>query len=248
MLIKDVADGVHRIADSYVNCYVLEGETGVSLIDTGLPSMWSQLMEGLEELNHAPAEISAIVLTHAHFDHVGCAARAKEELQVPIWAHVEDHYLAAHPYRYKHEKPRLIYPLRYPRAIRILAAMTKAGALSVRGVQGLQQLEPNAILDIPGRPRIIFTPGHTAGHCALHLGDRSTVITGDALVTLDPYTGHDGPQIVAGAATADSAQALASLDLLAATRASTVLPGHGEPWLTGIQAAVDHAKTHHTTD
>jgi glyoxylase-like metal-dependent hydrolase (beta-lactamase superfamily II) len=104
------------------------------------------------------------------------------------------------------------------------------------------------VLDVPGRPRVVFTPGHTAGHCALHLADRGTVITGDALVTLDPYTGHTGPQIVARAATADSAQALRSLDHLAATRASVVLPGHGEPWLEGIQAAVEHARTHHTND
>jgi glyoxylase-like metal-dependent hydrolase (beta-lactamase superfamily II) len=115
-------------------------------------------------------------------------------------------------------------------------------------VESLMSLSPGAVLDVPGRPRVVFTPGHTAGHCALHLADRNAVITGDALVTLDPYTGHTGPQIVARAATADSARALRSLDDLAATRAAVVLPGHGEPWSDGIQAAVEHARTHHTRD
>jgi hypothetical protein len=53
-------------------------------------------------------------------------------------------------------------------------------------------------------------------------------------VTLDPYTAHTGPRIIAGAATADSAMALAW--------AGTVLPGHGEPWHEGITSAVDAAR------
>lgn len=247
-LITNVADGVHLLSAHYVNCYLLEDERGVTLVDTGLPAMWQQLMDAVAELNHEPADIAAIVLTHAHFDHTGCAARAKHQLRVPIWAHPEDHYIAAHPYRYRRQRPAVLYPLRYPRAIRILGSMARAGAFRVSGVQDLAPLAADTVLDVPGRPRVVFTPGHTAGHCALHLADRSTVLSGDALVTLDPYTGFTGPQIVAKAATADTAQALASLDALAATRARTVLPGHGEPWHEGVQAAVDHARTHHTDE
>ncbi|MET0693601.1 MAG: MBL fold metallo-hydrolase, partial [Propionibacteriaceae bacterium] len=213
-----------------------------------LPALWPQLVQALKELGHTVSDISAVVLTHAHFDHLGCAARLRQETSAPIWAHPGDHYIAAHPYRYQHEKPRLLYPFRYPRSIRILGAMTRAGALRVRGVGGLQELQPGAELAVPGRPRVVFTPGHTAGHCALFLPDRHTVITGDALVTLDPYTGFTGPQIVARAATANSAQALTSLDALAATGARTVLPGHGEPWRDGIEAAVAHARAHHTNE
>jgi glyoxylase-like metal-dependent hydrolase (beta-lactamase superfamily II) len=245
---KNIADGVHLVSASFVNCYLLEDERGLTLVDTGLPAMWGQLMDAVTELGFSPGDISAVVLTHAHFDHTGCAARAQQELSLPIWAHAEDHYVAAHPYRYRRQRPAIFYPLRYPRAIPILGSMAKAGAFKVRGVRGVQPLTPDSVLDVPGRPRIVFTPGHTAGHCALHLADRRTVLTGDALVTLDPYTGFTGPQIVARAATADTAQALASLDALAATGAQVVLPGHGEPWRTGIQAAVDHAKTHHTTE
>lgn len=248
VLTRDVADGVHLINAAYVNCYLIEDDSGITLVDTGLPAMWSEIEGALGEVGFSPADLSAVVLTHAHFDHVGCAARAQREQRTPIWAHPEDHYLAAHPYRYRHEKARLLYPIRYPGAVHILGAMARAGALRVRGVAGLKSLPAGTVLDVPGRPRVVFTPGHTAGHCALHLADRRTVISGDALVTLDPYTGITGPQIVAGAATADSATALASLDALAGTRADIVLPGHGEPWFDGIQAAVEHARTFHTHD
>jgi len=248
MLTRSVADGVHLVSSAYVNCFLIEDENGLTLIDTGLPAMWDELVQGLAELNHTVTDLAAVVLTHAHFDHTGCAARLVQELSLPVWAHPDDHYIAAHPYRYAHERARTLYPLRYPRSVRILGAMARAGALRVRGVRALQALQPGTVLDVPGRPRIVFTPGHTAGHCALHLADRRTVLTGDALVTLDPYTGFTGPQIVARAATADSAQALASLDALTETRAQFVLPGHGDPWLDGVEAAVAHAKTHHTDE
>ena len=84
-------------------------------------------------------------------------------------------------------------------------------------------------------------PGHTAGHCALHFPTRDTVISGDALVTLDPYTGARGPHIVSAAATADTRQALDSLTGLAQTNARIVLPGHGEPFGGGVASAVQEA-------
>ena len=93
-----------------------------------------------------------------------------------------------------------------------------------------------------GTPKILFTPGHTYGHVAFHLPDRDVVIAGDALVTLNPYTGGKGPQIVARAATANSQQALASLDRLAETGAGTLLPGHGPPWTRGAEEAVRLAR------
>lgn len=88
----------------------------------------------------------------------------------------------------------------------------------------------------------LFTPGHTLGHVALHLPERGAVITGDALVTHDPYTDTRGPRIVARGALADSERALASLDLLASTGVGTLLPGHGEPWTDGTESAVAEAR------
>ena len=95
---------------------------------------------------------------------------------------------------------------------------------------------------MPGSPRIFFTPGHTLGHCALHLADRGVVIAGDEIVTLNPYTAATGPQIVSEAATVDSERALASLDALAETGAQTVLVGHGEPWTDGAERAAELAR------
>jgi glyoxylase-like metal-dependent hydrolase (beta-lactamase superfamily II) len=98
------------------------------------------------------------------------------------------------------------------------------------------------VLPVPGEPRVVFCPGHTHGHCALHFPERDALIAGDAVVTLDPYTGRRGPRIVAGAATVDSARNLAALDALSATGAHSVLVGHGDPWHGGSPAIVELAR------
>ena len=80
------------------------------------------------------------------------------------------------------------------------------------------------------------------GTAFCHLPERGVVLLqGDALVTLDPYTGHTGPQIVANAATSDPDRALASLQVIAATGEQTMLPGHGAPWTDGARRAADLA-------
>ena len=212
MLSKDVAPGIHMLTYASTNLYLVEYDDRVLIVDSGLPRVWPHLISALEELGRKPDSVDGIVLTHAHFDHVGTARRAQKEWNVPVWVHTDDERLARHPYRYQHKKTRLLYP----------TPITTDQAL-------------------PGAPVVIPTPGHTVGHIALHFPDRDALIAGDALVTLDPYTAQTGPQIVAGAATADSGRALGSVKRLADTHASVVLPGHGKPWNDGIEAAADLA-------
>ena len=116
MFTPEVADGVHRITHAHVNCYLVEDEDGVTLVDAGLPSMWPMLLAGLEERGRRPDEVRALVLTHAHFDHVGFARRAQEEWRLPVHGHPADARLAAHPYRYRPERNRFLYPFTHPRS------------------------------------------------------------------------------------------------------------------------------------
>jgi glyoxylase-like metal-dependent hydrolase (beta-lactamase superfamily II) len=241
MITRNVADGIHLITHANVNCYLVEDQDGLTLVDAGLPSMWPMLLELLADRGRRPDEIKALVLTHGHFDHVGFALRAHREWGVPVLVHSRDSHLAAHPYRYTPQRNRFLYPFTHPRSLPLLGRMAAAGALAVKGVPDTRPLGTGAALPVPGRPTVVHTPGHTDGHCILHFPDRDAVLCGDALVTLDPYTGKSGPQIVASAATKDTGQALGSLDAIAATGAATVLSGHGKPWTQGAEAAVSHA-------
>jgi glyoxylase-like metal-dependent hydrolase (beta-lactamase superfamily II) len=51
---------------------------------------------------------------------------------------------------------------------------------------------------VPGRPRVIHAPGHTAGNVALSLADRDVLIVGDTLGTLSFSRGESGPQLPPG--------------------------------------------------
>ncbi|WP_310795556.1 MBL fold metallo-hydrolase [Herbiconiux oxytropis] len=234
---------MHRLEHAHVNCYLLEEGGKLTLIDAGLPDSHRFILAAIHALGHRPEDVEALVLTHAHFDHIGAAKRLHRDIGCPVHVHPDDAYIARHPYRYAHERSRLLYPAMYPRAVPVLAGMAAAGALWVRGISDVVPYEGTGTLDVPGRPVVVETPGHTFGHCALNLPNADAVITGDALVTLDPYTGAEGPRIVAGAATANSEQALSSLGRLDATGARIVLPGHGAPFTGGIHSAVAIART-----
>ena len=53
------------------NAYVFMGGNKQILVDTGLPSSGTELLEALQEIGVTPSEIDLVILTHAHFDHIG---------------------------------------------------------------------------------------------------------------------------------------------------------------------------------
>lgn len=241
MLYRDVVNGVHRIGEHFVNWYLIEDSGRLTVVDAGLTASWRSLMEALRGIGRSPGDIEALVLTHAHFDHIGFAERARVELGIQVWVHENDSPLTRRPWLYMTERSPLSYLGR--KTLPIVASLVRAGAARTKPIGKVRRFaDESSPLDVPGAPRVVFTPGHTLGHCALHLPDRDVVICGDALVTRDPYTDTRGPRIVAQGATADSERALASLQSLAVTGASTLLPGHGEPWTEGAENAVKEAQ------
>jgi glyoxylase-like metal-dependent hydrolase (beta-lactamase superfamily II) len=238
---RSVAPHVHRVDHAYVNWYAIEDGDELTVVDAGLPRSWEALGRLLRLLGRPLSAVSAVVLTHAHFDHVGFARRLHER-GVPVLVHERDAELLTHPFRYEHEAPLTRY-LSLGLG-RILASMTAAGAPATRGLPATATYKDGDVLDVPGHPRAIFTPGHTHGHCSLEVPDAGALIAGDALVTYDIYTQTPGPRIVAAGATASVDEALRSLGRLADVdgSADTLLPGHGDPWRGSLAAAVEQAR------
>ena len=234
---RDVAPGIHRVeTGGFVNWYLIEDGGRVTAVDAGLPTSWEFLHEALSGVGRILGDLDAVVLTHAHPDHLGFAEQARHELAIPVLIHEDEVWLAQHPLRYKYERS----PLRYGRnlePLRNLATIVRSGALWTRRIVELQPFTDGETLAVAGAPRVVHTPGHTFGHCALHLPDRDVLLTGDALITRSPYTPDEGPQLMARAGTADSAQAVRSLERIEERGAGTLLPGHGEPWLGGAAEA-----------
>ena len=239
----EAAPGIHRIEDANTNWYLVESDGRVLVVDAGVPSSWDSLHEALHRIGRRPEDVEAVVLTHAHFDHVGFAEKARSELGVPVYVHENDVPLTRHPWRYDFTRPRSLYFATQVQALPIVAEFLKTRAFWPAPLKEVVRYTSDAgTLAVPGSPRVVYSPGHTLGHCALHFADRDAIIAGDALVMLDPYTARRGPRLVARAAVADVERNLSSLDALMETGATTVLTGHGEPWTGGVEGAVAQAR------
>lgn len=238
-----VADGVRRFDDGIVNWYLIEDGDDLAVVDAGFPPDWSMLTTALGTLGRRLSDLRAVVITHGHIDHIGFAERARREAGAEVFVHAADEPLLRSPAVIaKSERSPLLY-LNHAATRKLVLRATLARAPLAKKVQEVTTFTDGELLErVPGRPRVIHTPGHTDGHCALHLLDRGVLFVGDAIVTRNPYTGETGPRVVSAAATKDTAQALASLDRIAAVEADVMLAGHGEPWRGGTGEAVRLAR------
>lgn len=99
--------------------------------------------------------------------------------------------------------------------------------------------EDGDVLDVPGRPRVIHTRGHTRGEVVFYLPTRGTLFSDDTPVTRDLYTGRTGtPQITRPRRNDDFALAQRSPERIQDLGAVRMLPGHGEPWDGDMRDAV----------
>ena len=87
MTLDTCASGVHRLLTMMVNVYYVSDESGGwTLVDAGLAGYTASIRRSARQLfgSRPPA---AIVLTHAHFDHIGGLPMLAEEWGVPVYAH-----------------------------------------------------------------------------------------------------------------------------------------------------------------
>lgn len=226
---REVARDVYRLGDRDVNWWAVVEGGAVTLVDAGLPAQYGQLTALLSSLGLGVADVAGVVVTHGHLDHLACipalrAGAPEVEVHLPRL----DRELAA---RRPGLDPRVIANSWRPAAIRTALSYARQGMLSARPVVEACDLDDGDVLDLPGRPRFVHAPGHTAGSGLFVLEDRDVVCSGDVLVTYDPFTGRRGPGTLPAFDNVDHLQAVASLERVAETGMGTVLPGHGEPWV-----------------
>jgi glyoxylase-like metal-dependent hydrolase (beta-lactamase superfamily II) len=241
-MLVQVADGVHRVSGGVTNFYLISESGKFTAIDAGAPHDWALLVSSLKELGAQPADLDAVLVTHAHADHIGFAEQARSEASAKVWIHEADAEAAktGKP-SWKNEGSTLSY-LGKAELWRTAFSLVTRGASKIIPVKEVSSFADGEVIDVPGSPRAVHCPGHTPGSTAVSVEDRSVLLTGDVLCTWNAYTGRQGPQIMPSALNHDSAQAIASLDNLRGITADVLLPGHGDPWTQGVPEALHRAK------
>jgi glyoxylase-like metal-dependent hydrolase (beta-lactamase superfamily II) len=235
-----VAPGVHRLGNELVNFYLIEDGNRLTLVDAGMPGFRGQLDAYLRSRGRSVSDIDAVILTHAHPDHVGIAETVREDAPAPVHVHEADAEMARTGKTGKRDGSFLPY-LKHRAVYSLLAMGLRNGAAKRVKIATVSTFTAGD-LDVPGRPRVIPTPGHSPGHVIFHLPDRGVVFVGDALCTYNPLLGTHGPQLMPRAFASNAQQLLTSLDAIERIDAGVLLPGHGEPWTDGPAAAVSRAR------
>jgi glyoxylase-like metal-dependent hydrolase (beta-lactamase superfamily II) len=238
----EVAQGVHRLTQGVVNFYLIEDGGKLLLVDAGAPGDWDLLVRSVSALGRGLGDLEAVLLTHAHADHIGCAERARTAAAATVWVHLADAAVAKGAKPGKNDGRASSYLLR-AEFYRTLLSLARRGATRIVPVREVATFADGETLELPGRPRALHAPGHTPGSAALLLEERRVLLTGDVVATRNPLTGRVGPQVMPSGLNRDTPQALRSLDVLAGVPADTLLPGHGEPWTEGAAEAARLAKT-----
>lgn len=93
---EEIFDGVYQIGGSNLTeaqdaaVYLIEFNEKLVMIDAGAGGSSSQLVRNIEMLGLNPANLSHLILTHCHIDHIGSAPFFREKYGVKILIHADD--------------------------------------------------------------------------------------------------------------------------------------------------------------
>lgn len=240
--VSEVAPGVWHARSTHVGWVLVVDGDDVALVDTGYPGDRDRVIASLEKIGRSPADVSAVLLTHAHPDHLGSARYLSATTGARVLAHEREVPNATGE---RIEQVSLATLL--SRAWRPDVAVWARDVLALKAVQveRLDDVEPlpDGPLDLPGRPSAVPTPGHTSGHVVVHLPQRAALLVGDALMTEHALARSRGPALLPDFFNHDSDQARASLATLAALEADVLVPGHGPAYHGSPAQAVAAATT-----
>lgn len=169
-----IIPGVYRISGGYVNAYLIDGDEGVTLVDTLLPKKEGAIAQALTGIGRSISDVSAIVLTHSHADHAGSAAAVKEASGAAVYASVGD----AAAVRGEEKTPPPPMADRFPFLKPIIRLLPAPAPVAVEheigeGIGG----------QLPEDLKVIDTPGHTPGHVSYLLErEGGLLFVGDAAV------------------------------------------------------------------
>lgn len=160
-----LALGNDRYVDRFVYSYLIIGKT-ICLVDTGVRATAPLILDYVRGLGRTPEEITLILLTHAHPDHIGGCAPIKKITPAPVAVHpAEKHWVEDIERQYR-ERP-------IPNLFELVGEGVKVDRVLIDG-ETVSWEEGKTI-------RTIETPGHSPGSVAFLFEEEGALFSGDAV-------------------------------------------------------------------
>lgn len=216
----------HRIPLGFTNTYLISGKGGYLLVDGGSRGTHPFLFRRLHRLGISPQRISWIVVTHAHFDHIGCLRDIAKYCGARVAAHPHEKTIM--------ESGELVIPPGTLGWIDRLCRFARKHPALLGSIYRFPAMGVDLEVDTPIRfhdfgfaATVIPTPGHTGGSLSV-LTDNGTAFVGDLAVNFPvlrvrgrhhlPPFGDDVDEI------------LNSWQILLHQGAKRICPAHGFPF------------------
>ena len=235
-----IAAGVWRMGSEMVSWYLVEEGGRLTAVDGGLRGFAGSLEAELASIGFAVADVEAVVLTHSDADHTGVAP-ALQRAGARVLVHADDDATLRKPQPKGGDAGPQHFLLNAwrPSTLKITThVLRRAGGLPLP-VKGAETYADGAELDVPGRLRVVHTPGHTPGHCVLLAPEHRVLFAGDQLCTHPVLTGDGAPALMPRFFNVDDAASREALALVEPLdgQADLVCVGHGAPFGGGVAAA-----------
>lgn len=151
--------------DRFAFVYLVFGDK-IHLIDSGVAGAESTIWEYIKEQGREPKEVSSLIFTHSHPDHIGSAKSVKSQTGCTIFAHkLEQEWIEDTEQQFK------------DRPVPGFQTLVEGSVVVDHFLAGGEILELEKGLSC----KIIHTPGHSKGSISLLFEDEKTLFTADAL-------------------------------------------------------------------
>lgn len=206
----EIVEGIHKVDGVNANVYLIIDGGELTVVDTGMPKNAEKILDYVHRISQQSSNISRILLTHCHVDHVGSAFELKRLTNAKVGVHQEDADFVSGKKTFPSPKG-------------FTGVLFKAMSPFFK----FKPVEPDMILqenDKVGRLTVIHTPGHTPGSVSLYDPERKVLFVGDTIRFANRKI--SGPQ---ERFTLDMQQALQSVEKISRLDFDLMLSGHGDP-------------------
>jgi glyoxylase-like metal-dependent hydrolase (beta-lactamase superfamily II) len=233
--VREVSAGVFLLhlplpmRPTIVNVYLIHSGEEWALIDTGVNSTDSihTFEAAMRQVGCKPSQITKIICTHHHPDHFGTSKAYKELTGAELFLHREE-YQRSHmfaPADRPVEAINFFYANGIPvdRFVRIPTPHEFWAGLYVTVAPDTFIGDGDVVRVGDLEIEVIWTPGHSPGHCVMYLRKQKIMIVGDHLLPkITPHVGYfpGGPDDPLG-------DFLESQRKVQRRDVSLVLPAHG---------------------